>query len=266
MPDSSDASSAGRNAPAQVPVEGLGRSSPPSPISRRAWGRHALAGAIVCSIIILFALGWELAARRGWVDPFYVSQPSAIAYQLFDWWHGGTSRGPLAGHIGVTLAAAAFGLAGGWLAGALYGLAFRAGTLRGDVVRVLIGIFRPAPLVAFAAVLVFGLGFGILARAAFAAALVFLVAAADADGRRPALATLRRRCGLALAGAVLAECFAARSGVGFLIARSIHQFNAGGIYAAFVVLAVVALVVDAIAGALERGWRRAHAESASVGR
>jgi NitT/TauT family transport system permease protein len=135
-------------------------------------------------------------------------------------------------------------------------------------VRLLIPIFRPAPLVAFAAVLVLGLGvglgFGILARAAFAGVLVFLVAAADADARRPALATLRRRCGLALAGAVLAECFAARSGVGFLIAKSIHQFNASGVYAAFVVLAVVALIVDAIAGALEYKWQRARAGSSSL--
>jgi NitT/TauT family transport system permease protein len=264
MPDSSDASSVGRNPPGRALGEGLGRPSLPSPILRRAWGRHALAGAIAFAIIILLVVGWELAARRGWVDAFYVSEPSAIAYQLFDWWHGGTSRGPLATHIGVTLAAAAFGFAGGSLVGALYGFAFRAGTLRGDVVRLLILTFRPAPLVAFAAVLVLGLGFGILARAAFAAALVFLVAAADADARRPALATLRRRCALALAGAVLAECFAARSGVGFLIARSVHQFNAGGVYAAFVVLAVVALIVDAIAGALERGWQRARAGSSSV--
>jgi hypothetical protein len=42
--------------------------------------------------------------------------------------------------------------------------------------------------------------------------------------------------------------FAVRSGVRLLIARSIHQFNAGGIDAAFVVQAVIALVVDAIAG------------------
>jgi NitT/TauT family transport system permease protein len=81
---------------------------------------------------------------------------------------------------------------------------------------------------------------------------VFLVALADAYDGRPALAALRRRCGLALAGAVLAECFAARAGVGFLIARSAHQFNAAGIDAAFVVLVIVALVVDWLARLIAR--------------
>jgi NitT/TauT family transport system permease protein len=252
MPDSTDVPAPRNNAAARAPLAGVGRPS------RQERVRHAVAAAIVCAILILFVLGWELAARRGWVDPFFVSQPSAIAYQLFDWWHGGTSRGPLAVHIGVTLAAAALGLAGGSLAGALCGLAFRAGTLAGDVVGLLVWILRPAPLVALAAALALGLGFGLPARAAFAAALVFVVAAADCYAQRPALATLRRRCGLALAGAVLAECFAARSGVGFLVARAVHQFNASGIYAAFVVLAIIALCVDAIAGALERSWLRAH--------
>jgi NitT/TauT family transport system permease protein len=223
-----------------APAGARGRWRPNAP-------RQALAAAIVLSIVALVALAWELAARRALIDPFFFSQPSAIGYQLFDWWHGATSRGPLAVHIGITLAEAAFALAAGSLGGAAFAFIFRTGTLGGEVIRLLAAIFAPAPLIAFAAALVFGLQSGWLARAAFAAALVFLVALDDAHDGRPALAALRRRCGLALAGAVLAECFAARAGIGFLIARSVHQFNAAGIGAAWVVLVIVALVVDWLA-------------------
>ncbi|HWX11557.1 MAG TPA: hypothetical protein VNZ04_06110 [Trinickia sp.] len=257
MPDSTHASPPG--AAASAGGAELGRNS------RAGVTQQVLAGAIACAFIMLFTLGWELAARRGWVDPFFVSRPSAIAYQLFDWWHGGTSRGPLAVHVGVTLTEAALGLMAGSLAGALGGVAFRAGTLRGEVFQLFVWIFRPAPLVALAAALALGAGFGMAASAAFAAVLVFFVAVADARTHRPALATLRRRCGLALAGAVLGECFVARSGVGWLIVRAVHQFNAGGVYAAFVVLTVVALCVDMLARGGERWWLRAHVK-APVGR
>ncbi len=258
MPDVTDASPPGSH-----PLAGgaeFGRNP------RAGVKRQVVVGAIACAFIMLFTLGWELAARRGWVDPFFVSRPSAIAYQLFDWWHGGTSRGPLVVHVGVTLTEAAFGLIAGSLAGALCGVAFRVGTLRGDVFRLLVWIFQPAPLVALAAALALGAHFGLAASAAFAAALVFFVAVADAHTHRSALATLRRRCGLALAGAVLGECFVARTGIGWLIVRAVHQFNASGVYAAFVVLAAVALCVDVLARGGEHWRLRANVKAAPGGR
>jgi NitT/TauT family transport system permease protein len=250
MPDRTDASSARPSASGRIGVAMAGRRSLSLITPKRL-----LAWAITLALAVLFALGWELASRRGWIDPFFVSRPSALAYQIFDWWHGGTSNGPLAAHVGVTLAEAALGVAAGSILGAACASLFRAGTLRGDVFALFVWLLRPAPVVALAAALAFGLGFGIAARAAFAAILVFLVAFADARASRPAFETLRWRCGLALAGAVLGECFVARSGIGFLIARAVQQFNASGVYAALAVLGAIGLVVDLLAGALERAWR-----------
>jgi NitT/TauT family transport system permease protein len=264
MPETTDASPRRTHIVARDSGAESGRSG------RKAPWRLVLAWVIALSFAVLFAIGWELAARYEWVDPFFVSRPSAIVYQLVDWWHGGTSRGPLPVHIRLTLGEAALGLVAGSIAGALCGAAFRAGTLAGDAFRLILGIFRPAPLVALAVAIVLGVGSGlgspVAASSAFAAAIVFCVAAGDAQAHRPAMTTLRRRCGLALAGAVLAECFAARSGVGFLIARALHQFNAGGLYAAFVLLAAVALCVDALAAAAERWWLRARVQALPAAR
>lgn len=219
-------------------------------------------------ILILFALvvlAWELAARRGLVDPFLVSQPSAIAYQLCDWWLGATSRGPLLAHIGMTLAEAAAGVAGGSLAGALVVAVCPGATVRGRALRLATAVMQPAVGIALAAALAIGFGNGWVSKAAFAALAVFAAAMADARTHRGALAGFRLRCRLALAAAVLAECFAANIGIGFLIVRSLHQFNASGIYAALVVLIAISVAVDASAGLVERLGQRRRAASSPAG-
>ncbi len=250
MPERTDGSSPGPSASGQAGIARAGRRR--SFFARR---KRLLTWAIAVALITLVAIGWELASRRGWIDPFFVSRPSTVAYQLFDWWHGGTSNGPLAAHVGVTLAEAALGLVGGSILGFACAALFRPGTLLGDVFSLFVWFLRPAPLVGLAAALALGFGIGIAARAAFTAALVFLVAFADARAHRSAFETLRCRCGLALAGAVLGECFVAQSGVGFLIARAVRQFNAGGVYAALVLLVAIGLLVDLLAGAMERAWQ-----------
>ncbi len=251
MRERTDASSPGPGLAGQTGVGRAGRRL--SSVTRAG---RLLVGAVSLALVVLFAFVWELASRHGWIDPFFVSRPSAVAYQLFDWWRGGTSNGPLAVHIGVTLAEAALGFVAGSVAGAVCAFLFRAGTLRGDVFALFVWFLRPAPIVALAAALALGLGFGVAARVAFSAVLVFLIACADARAHRPAFETLRWRCAFALAGAVLGECFVARSGLGFLIARAVRQFNASGVYAALVVLVAMACVVDLLAATVQHGWRR----------
>lgn len=230
-----------------------------------------MAGAVLVILVlfVLLALAWELAARRGLVDPFFVSQPSAIAYQLFDWWRGATSRGPLLAHIGITLGEAAAGVAGGSLAGALAAAACPAATVRGQALRLATAVIQPAVGIALAAALAIGLangsGNGWVSKAVFAALAVFVAAMADERMQRGALARFRLRCRLALAAAVIAECFAASGGIGFLIVRSLRQFNASGIYGALVVLVVISVAVDALAGLAERFGRRGRAASSPSG-
>ena len=216
-------------------------------------GERGIAGAALVFVILagLLGLAWEFAARRGLIDPFFVSQPSAIAYQLFDWWHGATSRGPLLAHVGITLGETAAGVAGGSVAAALAVAACPAGSVRGQALRLVTGAVQPAVGIALAAVLAIGPGSasGWLPKAGFAALVVFVVATADARGPLRASMRLRLRCRLALAAAVLAECFAPSGGVGFLLVRSLHQFNASGVYAALVVLVAMSVAIDAAVAA-----------------
>ncbi|HEY3538946.1 MAG TPA: hypothetical protein VGL01_16115 [Trinickia sp.] len=225
-----------------------------------AAARHApalsgrgMAGAVLAFLILLglLVLAWEFAARRGLVDPFFVSQPSVIAYQLFDWWHGATSRGPLAVHIGLTLGETAAGVAGGSLAAALAVAACPADSMRGRILRLGTGIAQPAVGIGIAAALAMGLSgaSGWVPKAVFAALAVFATAMADARGSLRTSSRLRLRCQLALAAAVLAECLVPGRGIGFLIVRSLHQFNAGGVYAALVVLVAISVAIDAVAAA-----------------
>lgn len=223
--------------------------------------RPLLAALIGASLLVPLALCWEFAARRGLIDPFFVSQPSAVVMQLYDWWQGATSRGPLTLHVAATLGEAAVGLVCGSVLGVLLAKAFPAGTLRGDVASLLIGAFKPATLIGLAAVCAIGLGLGMASHAALAAALTGSAAFADGRARRPALLTLRARCGVALLGAVIGECLGGRVGLGFLVVRSLRQFNANGIYAALVVLVVLAFAVDALAGLAQTAWRRRAARA-----
>lgn len=197
------------------------------------------------------ALAWEFAARRGLIDPFFGSQPSAIAYQLFDWWRGATSRGPLLAHIGVTLGETAAGVAGGSLIAALAVAAGPAGSLRGRVLRSVTGVMQPAIAIGVAAALAMALGSrsGWVPKAVFAALVVSVMAASDGHRSLRVSAQLRLRSQLSLAAAVLAECLAPSGGVGFLIVRSLHQFNAAGVYAALAVLVAMSVTIDAVAWA-----------------
>src|ERR1700716_2347074 len=71
-------------------------------------------------------------------------------------------------------------------------------------------------------------------------------------------ASLHISFGLALVGAVVGELFGATEGVGELIYNAEHNFDANGVFAGMALLAVVALIAEAIITALENRlikWR-----------
>jgi NitT/TauT family transport system permease protein len=75
------------------------------------------------------------------------------------------------------------------------------------------------------------------------------------------IASLHISFGFGLIGAVVGEFLGARHGLGLLIATAQGSFNANGVFAAMVVLAALALVVDFAIGTLERravAWRPAQ--------
>lgn len=216
--------------------------------------RSAVAVGAVLALGLAVAIFWELAARRGWLDPFFWSKPSAIVYQLADWWSEGTSHGTLVAQAGVTFGEAALGLAiGSALGGAIGGACRRYPTSREVLGAVLTALTLPLR-VALGAAFALGLGLGVGSKIAFASALVGLVAAGDALAGRQALTSLRLRFALALVGAVVGEIFMARRGLGVLIDESVHHFNASGVYAALIVLGAIALAGDGLLALIERRY------------
>src|SRR5258705_329747 len=46
-------------------------------------------------VAVVFLSSWEILARLGWIDPFFTSQPTAVADKLWYWITQGTELGPL---------------------------------------------------------------------------------------------------------------------------------------------------------------------------
>ena len=67
-----------------------------------------------------FLLLWETATRRAWIDPFFVSQPTTLGAQLYDW----VRSGFILRHLVVTLEETLLGFALGTLLGVMVGFAF----------------------------------------------------------------------------------------------------------------------------------------------
>ena len=74
------------------------------------------------------------------------------------------------------------------------------------------------------------------------------------------LASLHVSFGFALVGAVVGEFLGAKEGIGLLISTAQGAFNASGVFAAMIVLAVVALLADFLLTRVEKRllkWRPA---------
>ncbi|HEX6512323.1 MAG TPA: ABC transporter permease subunit, partial [Chloroflexota bacterium] len=72
------------------------------------------------------------------------------------------------------------------------------------------------------------------------------------------IASLHTSFGFALVGAVVGEFLGSTKGLGLLIATAQNSFNANGVFAAMVILAIVALVAEACVTSLENRlirWR-----------
>jgi NitT/TauT family transport system permease protein len=72
------------------------------------------------------------------------------------------------------------------------------------------------------------------------------------------LASLHTAFGFALVGAVVGEFLGSTQGIGLLISTAMNSFNADGVFAAMVILAVVALIAESVVTAVENRlirWR-----------
>lgn len=234
----------------------------------------------VCRVLLLagvLAL-WEALSRAEVIDPFNFSMPTKIWDQISTWVLHGTALGPLGEQIWYTLYEALLGWIIGVVAGVVCGIALGRITFLADILGPYIKVLNSIPRIVLAPIFMIWFGLGPASKVASAVVLVFfpvffnafqgtrevdrnLVANArilGASDRRVTLqvvipsatswifTSLHVSFGFALIGAIVGEYIGATKGIGLLVAQSQGTFNAAGVYAAMVILAVVALVAEGL--------------------
>ena len=224
-------------------------------------------------------------------DSFY-SMPTMIYDQLVEWMRDGTAQGSLWMQVAVTLEETVIGFLIGSIAGVICGIVLGRNKLLSDVFSLYIQIANSIPRVVLGSIFVIALGLGMASKVALAVVMVFFVVFGNAfQGVREAdkymianaqilgasprqltmavvipsamswiLASLHVSFGFALVGAVVGEFLGAKEGIGLLISTAQGAFNASGVFAAMIVLAVVALAADFLLSSLEKRllkWRPA---------
>ncbi len=225
---------------------------------------------------VVFLGAWEIAARTHLIDPFFFAMPTTIAQQLWVWITEGTSQGPLWNEVLVTLEETVLGFLIGAALGILFGIVLGRNKLLADVFSLYIKVANSIPRIVLGSIFVISLGLGMQSKVALAVVMVFFVVFANAfQGVREAdralianarilgasnmqvtatviipaamswiLASLHVSFGFALVGAVVGEFLGSRHGIGLLIATEQGLFSPAGVFAAMIVLAIVALIAD----------------------
>ncbi|MCP9629173.1 ABC transporter permease [Rhodopseudomonas palustris] len=252
--------------------------------------RARLVLALRLAVLVVLVAGWELGVRFGLIDPFFFGQPSGIVLKLIDWTQNGTSIGPLWKQVWVTIYEAGAGFLIGAVLGVLCGIALGRNHLLSDVFSIYIKVANSIPRVVLGSIFIVALGLGAASKIALAVVMVFFVVFANAfQGVREAdknlianarilgatpwqvttsvvipsalswiLASLHVSFGFALVGAIVGEFLGAREGMGLLIATAQGSFDSNGVFAAMIVIAVVALAAEWLLTALENRlltWR-----------
>ncbi|MEE1770034.1 ABC transporter permease [Streptomyces sp. JV185] len=265
--------------------------------ARAARNRTYLVTGSRIAVLLLVVGLWEWLARAAVIDPFNFSMPSKIWDQIRTWVVDGTAQGSLWEQIWYTLYEALLGWVIGVFAGVVLGIALGRVRFAADVLGPYIKVLNALPRIVLAPIFLIWFGLGPASKVASAVVLVFfpvffnafqgarevdrnLVANSrilGASNRQVTLqvvipsatswifTSLHVSFGFALIGAIVGEYIGATKGLGLLVAASQGTFNAAGVYAAMVILAIVALLAEGLLTFLEKRlfrWKPAEADSA----
>ena len=227
-------------------------------------------------ILVVFLGGWELAVRFKLIDPFFFASPWAIVLRLQEWIFEGTSEGPLWFHLWVTMEESLLGFFSGSIAGIIAGIALGRNRMLADVFSIYIKVINSVPRVVLAPIFIMIFGLGLTSKVALSFVMVFFVVFSNAfqgvvEADRNLLAnaqilgakgwqltrsvvipsamswifaSLHVSFGFAIVGAIVGEFVGARYGIGLLINVAKGSFDAAGMYAAIVIIMVVALAAE----------------------
>jgi NitT/TauT family transport system permease protein len=229
---------------------------------------------------------WQLASGR-WIDPFFISSPTAVGAKLWQWIGNGT----LGHHMAYTFRAMSIGFVVGALGGFAVGFLFGRSAFVAAVLEPYITAVYCLPKIALAPLFIMWFGIGIESKIAMAAVIVFFlvflntyagvrdVSQLHIDTARimgagewqllryvvgPSatawvITGLKVSVPYALIGTVVGELISSNRGIGFLIGQAAGLFDTAGVFAGLTVLAVAGIILNAGLGRLERHlmrWRR----------
>ncbi|WP_035055521.1 ABC transporter permease [Andreprevotia chitinilytica] len=243
-------------------------------------------------ILVVFLGGWEIASRAKWIDEFFFASPSTIMKRLYEWGTQGTDGVSLWYHLWVTMEESLIGFFVGSITGVLVGVALGRNKMASDVFSVYIKVINSVPRVVLAPIFIMLFGLGLASKVALSFVMVFFVVFSNAfQGVREAdralianaqilgaskwqitrsvivpsamswiFASLHVSFGFAIIGAIVGEFVGSRYGIGLLINVARGSFDAAGMYAAIVIIMVVALLAEYLMTLLEHRlakWRPA---------
>jgi NitT/TauT family transport system permease protein len=234
---------------------------------------------------ILLSL-WEVLARFGVLNPFYMPPPSTVAATLFALF----ADGEIWPHVEATFGAALLGLALGVIVGAILGVGAALLPLVGEILDPAMTVLNAVPRIILAPLFVIWFGIGIASKVAVTFVLIavlffFAVYAGikEVDQRLVervktlgggrsillrevylpavtawALSNLKVAVGFAFTGAVIGEFVASARGLGYLLSFAQSTYNASLTLALLLVIMVFVFMLFAIAGRIEKRllrWR-----------
>lgn len=241
-------------------------------------------------ILIVFMGGWELASRTKLIDEFFYSSPLAILSRLYEWTTEGVDGVSLWYHLWVTMEESLLGFFTGGIAGIIIGVALGRNRMAADVFSIYIKVINAIPRVVLAPIFIMLFGLGLASKVALSFVMVFFVVFSNAfQGVREAdrslmanaqilgatqwqltrsvvipsamswiFASLHVSFGFAIIGAIVGEFVGSRYGIGLLINIAKGSFDSAGMYAAIIIVMIVALVASYLMTAVENRltkWR-----------
>ncbi len=258
---------------------------------RGARARHRLLVHGMQALVLVVLLGgWQLLSATGVLDPVLFGEPSGIVGRLVDWVTQGTAIGSLGAQIAVTLEEAVIGFVIGTVLGVVCGIALGRVPVLAEVFGPFIKVLNSIPRIVLGSVFVIMFGLGLESKVLLVIVLVFFGVFFNAfQGTREVDRNLIANCavlgasrwqitrqvvlpsaftwivaslhvafGFALIGAIVGEFIGAEQGLGQLIRNAQGTFDANGVWAAMVIMAIVALLAEWLITRLERRllrWR-----------
>lgn len=233
-------------------------------------GAPAMALMQIAFALLLLA-AWQVAS--GWLlDPFVVSNPVHVALRLWEW----LSTGSVWVHVWATVYATLIGFLIGAVLGVAGGLWLGLSPFLSRLLNPFIWAFNSLPKVALAPLFILWFGLDINSKVALAAVLVvFLVFVNTFSGVREVdqdlidslrlmrasrwqilrkvilpsatpwiFVGLKASVPYALIGTIIGEMIASSRGLGYLVQRAGSEFDTAGVFAALVVIAVLAMIFN----------------------